>query len=177
MPCLFFLLIFSSLLNYSTFIYLNVRNQLTNLVQSPPTFIVAKYHVQLIPQWLRVSKSIWNNSSRKNTMSHRSGIEVTEDIKNEMARARKGDVRVLQVIFTTLYCIDKNLDYYRKWMSKSWCMLGPKKDVAGRFWCTARSSYRIKQMFLRLLSTWFKIIARLRVHSFFLHFRNCCSPR
>jgi len=31
-------------------------------------------------------------------MSHRSGIEVTEDIKNEMARARKGDVRVLQII-------------------------------------------------------------------------------
>ena len=38
-------------------------------------------------------------------MSHRSGIEVTEDIKNEMAKARKGDVRVLQVPCISLYCI------------------------------------------------------------------------
>ena len=47
-------------------------------------------------------------------MSHRSGIEVTEDIKNEMAKARKGDVRVLQVPCISLYCIDKYLDYNRK---------------------------------------------------------------
>ena len=62
-------------------------------------------------------------------MSHRSGIEVSEEIKNEMGRARKGELRVLQVLFFEVKYTTKSSSQIviENESLKAGACLGPKK--------------------------------------------------